>query len=507
MSTLAAIGRSGAIGQGLRAIQDFRTQEENIALKRGQQALQGLQMQSVQQDIDIKNRQIETVAQKEAEMLKPRAVEPLMNRFEGGPQGPIAKFVYDMAVEEGVVDLSQGGLGSINQKGIQHMADLLQEPHIASKLSRTRVDYWRGLYNQAQETLSKKPNDKNAMAMLQSAETGLNQSLGQDKALMDWIKANPQDTGDDFTLSPGQKRFDEEGREIAAVDPNAGGADQDVADFEYEMLQEMENEFIQSGTPPAQAKKKALIELERIKREGAIPKEDNISKIKEAYPGIDDETARKIALKTISVKTDPVTGEHTLVDIGSGEQKPLVREQTEPQQEEVQPAQTIFELSDLVAGPESAAKAGASIVSGMVGGPISEQTIQARQFVVTAKNDLIRALSINPRFPVGEIKRIEKEINIEPKIFDNPKVFKSRVIAINKYLTRRVRKETQIANDPTMPKQARQDAKIAAANIGSFIKLLGAPPQVESIEDYDQILEGTQYIDPTGKIRVKGAKQ
>jgi hypothetical protein len=223
-------------------------------------------------------------------------------------------------------------------------------------------------------------------------------------------------------------------------------------------------------------------------------------------PELSQQEATGLMTGTIKVMQDPVSGARFVVDTIKGTERQLKPETSGQPETEKKPTtqdKTIFELADLVSGPGSAMKAAASVPSGMVGGPVADETLQARQYVVTAKNDLIRALSINPRFPVGEIKRIETEIDVSPKILDNPKMLRSRLISIDKYLKRRVEKEKLVANDNTMPTKARQEAMSSAKDIEHFIKLMGVPTQIKTIEEYNSIESGTQYIDPDGKVRTK----
>jgi hypothetical protein len=222
-------------------------------------------------------------------------------------------------------------------------------------------------------------------------------------------------------------------------------------------------------------------------------------------PELSQQEATGLMTGTIKVMQDPVSGARFVVDTIKGTERQLKPEglAKQPPKETGPQDKTIFELADLVSGPGSALKAAASVPSGIVGGPVADETLQARQYVVTAKNDLIRALSINPRFPVGEIKRIEQEIDVSPKILDNPKMLKNRLISIDKYLKRRVEKEKGVANDANMPTNARQEAMSSVKDIENFIKLMGVPIQIKSIEEYNTVESGTQYIDPDGKVRTK----
>ncbi len=217
--------------------------------------------------------------------------------------------------------------------------------------------------------------------------------------------------------------------------------------------------------------------------------------------GADEATATKIATGALHVMKDPVTKEISVVDLtkqGADSETPAPAQKAPKA-----PQQTIWDLSGEGTGPMSAIKSGASVISGMVGGPVAGKTIQARQYITATQNDLIRSLSINPRFPVGEINRIKKEINISPAFFDNPEVFRNKVVAVDRYLNNRLDKEMATASNKKIPAGQRQAAIQATIDIQSFLKILGAPMQVNNDADYEAVEVGQTYIDPNGTPRVR----
>ena len=234
--------------------------------------------------------------------------------------------------------------------------------------------------------------------------------------------------------------------------------------------------------------------------------------------GLSEREATDIVEGIVDIMVDPVSGEKSIVDLVSGTQRPLKATEKQEGIAEGQaegkapPAKTIWELSELSTGPLSAIKSAGSVVSGMVGGPIAEETIQARQLVKAAQNNLIRSLSINPRFPVAEINRIKSEIDIEPKIFDTPAVLRERLKAIDSYLTNYVRMEKVAANDRSLPVDVRKEARRSVYEIENFIDLLGVPsgggvPTIKTQEEYDKLSVGDKYIDSeTGQEYVRGNK-
>ena len=254
------------------------------------------------------------------------------------------------------------------------------------------------------------------------------------------------------------------------------------------------------------------IELERIKQEGKGDKERadewKIKELMAQNPGLTSQEATGIILGTIKVLQDPVSGTRNLVDTVKGTERPLVEAGGMPStgKKSAPPTKSIWELSSKSTGPISAAKAAGSVVTGTIGLPVAEETLYARQFVQGAQNDLIRSLSINPRFPVGEINRLKEEVNLAPTIFDNPKMMRQRILAINDYLSKRVKNEMGAAKDTSLGVEARKNARSAANDIENFLDILGAPQIITTKEEYDALPKGAIYITEDGTEKKKGGK-
>ncbi len=253
---------------------------------------------------------------------------------------------------------------------------------------------------------------------------------------------------------------------------------------------------------------------EQLKLRSLKPEADKVHEIKinqlvEQYPSLSRQDATGIILGTIKIKEDPVSGTMYITDLVKGTQRPLIEVGVTPQGEpSAKPVnKTIWELSGQSTGIVSAAKAVGSIATGTVGLPVAKDTLYARQYVEGAQNDLIRSLSINPRFPVGEMERIKKEVNLSPTVFDNPPMMRQRILAINDYLNKRVENEDVAAKDPSLGVEARKNARTAAKDIRNFLTILGAPKIVKSEEDYNALPAGASYLTGDGITRRKGTKK
>lgn len=105
----------------------------------------------------------------------------------------------------------------------------------------------------------------------------------------------------------------------------------------------------------------------------------------------------------------------------------------------------------------------------------SQKLLEDRQSFATAQQTLIRALAINPRFPVAEMNAIRKEINIAPSVFTDEKTLRSNMISVDKSLRTRQDQYLNAANDPTLPKDTRQAYVSAAKAMSQFLDIMGVP--------------------------------
>lgn len=164
---------------------------------------------------------------------------------------------------------------------------------------------------------------------------------------------------------------------------------------------------------------------------------------------------------------------------------------------------TIWELAEDIAGPVPAITEGAGripFVGSAIGGGGDVAT--NRQYVRTQISQMVDALSINPRNPVALVEMIRKEIDVDPKIMDDPAAYRKRIEGVGRALTERLVEETNAANDPSLPAKTRQDAATVADTIRNFQQKL-MPPQVKNRQELDslQLPSGAKFIDPSGTLR------
>lgn len=207
---------------------------------------------------------------------------------------------------------------------------------------------------------------------------------------------------------------------------------------------------------------------------------------------VDRTTAANIVNGIERITPNPVTGMPEITNLVTGESRAATRPAapaaagapagegaTAPAERtsgSAQPPRTLWEMAPRVTGVVPALAESAQGITGQAGVNVApEGLIRDRQTFAAVQNDLIRALSVNPRFPVAEMQRIEREIAISPGVFTDPVVMRERMISVNDYLRGRLQNEDRAANDASLPVDTRRAALSAANSIRDFLAQLGVP--------------------------------
>lgn len=191
--------------------------------------------------------------------------------------------------------------------------------------------------------------------------------------------------------------------------------------------------------------------------------------------GMDQSMAYNVVDGIVDYEINEKTGRIVYTNKATGEVKevPLAN----PQERTPYEGPTVYQLNQQgdVTGPDAAFMRGANVVGGWLGADVGADETRAGQFVEATTQNLLRALSNNPRYPVGEMERLRQEINLNPQILDSNEAFRNRIVAIDTALRQRLRNEQRVANDPNMPADSREAAAQAASDISNYLEQLGAP--------------------------------
>lgn len=162
-----------------------------------------------------------------------------------------------------------------------------------------------------------------------------------------------------------------------------------------------------------------------------------------------------------------------------------------PEQPASPAGQTLYELAGIATGPVATAKAAAAFGVGFLpegireSGIFPDATIEARQRFAAETQNVIRAISINNRFPVMEMERIRKEINVMPRFLDNPPMMRARMRGLDFTLEQRHADAMRDASDTSLPGETRRNARQSARGIENFRRQMGVPEplSLDSIAD------------------------
>lgn len=199
--------------------------------------------------------------------------------------------------------------------------------------------------------------------------------------------------------------------------------------------------------------------------------------------GLDRARATNIVDRNLDIKINEKTGSVVLTDLVTGS----VRELPIASGGERPPIPAGEALYDQVGqGVTGAIPFVAELVSGItgqVGLPVAEGTIERRQALRAAQQDLIRALAVNPRFPVAEMERIRQEVNITPGVLDSDEAMRARMRSIDKSLRIRLAQAERDAGDASLPSDMRSAQAQNAAAIRNFLDRLVVKQESESDDD------------------------
>jgi hypothetical protein len=140
----------------------------------------------------------------------------------------------------------------------------------------------------------------------------------------------------------------------------------------------------------------------------------------------------------------------------------------------------------------AATRVGGAFIPGV--GELLPNQQYAVQAANAAKKDLIRVLSVNPRFPVAEMQRIEREIDIGPSVFDNAASVRTRMIAVDDFLAKEQIKEEKATTDKNLPVTEQNAARVAVEDLRKFRKSLGVPPRVYSVKEASKLPSGSIFL-------------
>lgn len=198
----------------------------------------------------------------------------------------------------------------------------------------------------------------------------------------------------------------------------------------------------------------------------------------------DVDTATKIVDGHIEMRQNEKTGMIELMDKITGEAWEVPLSYDEVPTAAPSPGRTLWDLSGHATGPISAIKAVGNIPAAWVGLKTATKVTQARQTFRTTGQNFIRALAINPKFPVGEQERIREEIALVPAVFDHPTLMRDRMVSLSGDLRLRMDQALNDSKNTGLPEATRKAQSSNANEIKNFLAVMGVPDATAEAPDY-----------------------
>ena len=239
--------------------------------------------------------------------------------------------------------------------------------------------------------------------------------------------------------------------------------------------------------------------------------QEKIDEYRLAYPGISTEDARKLALGSVQIVTDPVLGTSMLVDKGTGETRPISDPTLEPETTDSPDLPEnkrdidLYKATEKGTGLYSAILNAVSVASSAIGGPIAKETVKARQELTMAQRNLFRALRESSKVLAFEMKTIFEEHPIDPNILRSPLIAQANLEVIDSAIRNRLADANRTIADPSLPASDRKDARSLAKAMGDFLEILNVPQTglaAGTVEDGYKF-KGGDPSDPTNWEQVK----
>lgn len=142
---------------------------------------------------------------------------------------------------------------------------------------------------------------------------------------------------------------------------------------------------------------------------------------------------------------------------------------------------TLWEISNRgdILGLDAKIRRVSEGVAGAVGkeGFASKEELESFNRLKLFKNEIIRTLALNKRYPVKEMERILSDVDIQPGVFKSKKELQSSLKSLETKLNEEKSKLTEINKSPSIANEAKRENLRSIADLSYFIKQIGIPKE------------------------------
>jgi hypothetical protein len=168
---------------------------------------------------------------------------------------------------------------------------------------------------------------------------------------------------------------------------------------------------------------------------------------------------------------------------------------------------TFFNMAGRGTGPISVAKPFFAKIPFIGQFVDADKEIEATTFLKTGINRVTAALGETERFGSVEKAQILSQLDLLPGLIDRPEAYQRRVVGLDTLLIKAAQELQPTAYDKNLAPSTQADARAKLEQIRQVRSLIGAPPRVNSNEDFDKLPIGTPFVLPGGNIQVKMAER
>jgi hypothetical protein len=211
----------------------------------------------------------------------------------------------------------------------------------------------------------------------------------------------------------------------------------------------------------AQQSRLTEAQIRKLEAEGE-PKqteaEREINRVMAANPNLSFTDAVNIKEGVSRLVTDPITGRTSLVNLATGEERPLARSEVTnaavsaslaPDPGAGESSLNLYKIAETTTGLFPAIQAAAQRVTGQVGIDVADpQLLENIQTFQTAQSDIRRSMRTAPKFLASEMAMLDKEIDIAPSAFKDRTTLLAQLRSVDKSIRNRLEGISKSINDP-----------------------------------------------------------
>jgi hypothetical protein len=163
---------------------------------------------------------------------------------------------------------------------------------------------------------------------------------------------------------------------------------------------------------------------------------------------------------------------------------------------------TIWEMASDFTGPVPSLSTSTLLRPFTAESDVGRRQQETRSYVDSAVRNLIKNLQSNPRYPEGERKAIEKELDIGTNFWDSTSAMRNRLKGIDSFLLKRQEEADAGGVNDSLPKETRQQYRSVANELRKFREIL-MPPKVTTMDEVERLPSGTTFFWTDGSVRRK----